>query len=400
MSEWRSTTLGALVEDSGGSIQTGPFGSQLHASDYVTHGIPSVMPANIGDNVIVEDGIARINQADAERLSRHRLEPGDIVYSRRGDVERRALVRDENAGWLCGTGCLRVHFGVRPTVDPAFVSYCLGADWTREWIVQHAVGATMLNLNTGILSAVPLDVPNLAEQRAIAEVLGALDDKIAANTRLAETADGYVREARVATGGQDRIRVGTLVDSVRDAVDPGNLDPATPYIGLEHIPRRMSWLPDWGSAGDVTSGKNRFTAGDVLFGKLRPYFHKVVTAPASGVCSTDVVVLRAKSAELAGFAFAAISSDDVVQAVTASSEGTRMPRASWKDLAAVEVPWPGQVEAERFSSHFEQIRAAVFSALAENRTLAATRDTLLPQLMSGKLRVRDAEQITNEVVGP
>src|SRR2546422_6482046 len=97
--EWEYTTLGAACERGGGDIQTGPFGSQLHASDYVPSGIPSVMPQNIGDNVIVEDGIARISPNDAARLSRYLLREGDIVYSRRGDVERRALVRLEQSGW-------------------------------------------------------------------------------------------------------------------------------------------------------------------------------------------------------------------------------------------------------------------------------------------------------------
>lgn len=70
---WEPTTLGELVKRSGGTIQTGPFGSQLHASDYVPVGVPFVMPVNIGDNRIIEDGIARIGDADAQRLSRYQL---------------------------------------------------------------------------------------------------------------------------------------------------------------------------------------------------------------------------------------------------------------------------------------------------------------------------------------
>src|SRR6266702_1468976 len=93
--DWQVTTLGELCRAGLGDIQTGPFGSQLHASDYVPAGIPSVMPQNIGDNFIVEDGIARITAEDAARLSRYLLNVGDIVYSRRGDVERRALVRSD-----------------------------------------------------------------------------------------------------------------------------------------------------------------------------------------------------------------------------------------------------------------------------------------------------------------
>ncbi|MBC7306768.1 MAG: hypothetical protein H5T80_07510 [Dietzia sp.] len=148
----------------------------------------------------------------------------------------------------------------------------------------------------------------------------------------------------------------------------------------------------------MTSAKAAFREGDVLFGKLRPYFHKVVAAPKPGICSTDVLVLRARESALRGFVLAALASDATVAAATASSEGTRMPRTSWKDLAAVEVAWPGSSAAEAFSSEVEALRATVEARLAENLTLAPTRDALLPALMSGTLRVRDAERVVEEVV--
>lgn len=124
-SHWETMTLGEACAKGGGNVQTGLFGSQLHASDYVPVGIPFVMPQNIGDNRILTDGVARITSADVERLSRYILQKGDIIYSRRGDVERRALVRDEEDGWMCGSGCLRVRFGYG-FIDPLYASYYLG----------------------------------------------------------------------------------------------------------------------------------------------------------------------------------------------------------------------------------------------------------------------------------
>jgi type I restriction enzyme S subunit len=191
-SGWKYKTLGAACEDGGGHIQTGPFGSQLHASDYVADGVPYIMPQNIGDNRIIEYGIARITPEDALRLSRYLVRTGDIVYSRRGDVERRALVRDREDGWLCGTGCLRIRLGERGA-DPRYASYYLGHPLVREWIVRHAHGATMPNLNTSILAACPFLEPPLAEQRAIAHILGTLDDKIELNRRMSETLEAMAR---------------------------------------------------------------------------------------------------------------------------------------------------------------------------------------------------------------
>lgn len=100
--EWVSTTLGELVDTFGGSVQTGPFGSQLHAADYVSEGIPSVMPKNIRIEEIDVEDIARISLSDAERLKKYLLAEGDIVYSRRGDVEKCALVTKNETNWLCG----------------------------------------------------------------------------------------------------------------------------------------------------------------------------------------------------------------------------------------------------------------------------------------------------------
>jgi type I restriction enzyme, S subunit len=189
---WEFTTLGEICQRGGGNIQTGPFGSQLHASDYVPVGVPSIMPTNIGENRIVEDGIVRITEEDANRLGQHRLRAGDIIYSRRGDVEKRALIREREEGWFCGTGCLKVLLG-SGVVDPLFASLFLGHPAIREWIVRHAVGATMPNLNTAIMSAVPFALPPLAEQKAIAAVLGALDDKIELNRRMNATLEAMAR---------------------------------------------------------------------------------------------------------------------------------------------------------------------------------------------------------------
>jgi type I restriction enzyme, S subunit len=183
---WRHTTLGAEVERCGGAVQTGPFGSQLHASDYVPAGIPVVMPKDIGGRRVSTASIARIREDDAVRLARHRLLPGDVVYSRRGDVERHALISDRETGWLCGTGCLLVRLGPK-WPSPMFASFALDRPETRAWISQHAIGATMPNLNTGILSAVPLVMPPDDILRAFARVVDPLQSLVVA--RDAETSE-------------------------------------------------------------------------------------------------------------------------------------------------------------------------------------------------------------------
>ncbi|WP_108819916.1 restriction endonuclease subunit S [Pseudovibrio sp. Alg231-02] len=156
---WKLTTLGQLCSDGGGTIQTGPFGSQLHASDYVEFGIPSIMPKNISIEGISTEDIARITTDDANRLAKYLVKEGDIVYSRRGDVEKCSLISEKESGWLCGTGCLKVSLGDYSSVPSSYIHAYLSHPAIREWISRRAVGATMPNLNTSILSEVPILVP-------------------------------------------------------------------------------------------------------------------------------------------------------------------------------------------------------------------------------------------------
>jgi type I restriction enzyme S subunit len=176
------TTLGEVVRRTRGTLQTGPFGSQLHASDYTRFGTPLVMPINLGDNEIRESGIARIGPKDTRRLRRHALREGDIVFSRRGDVGRRSIVRTSQAGWLCGTGCLAARFGSNlSTVNPAYVAQYLGSNPAQTWLQNNAVGGTMPNLNTSILAALPIRLPPRAVQDAI---VASLDDARATVVRI------------------------------------------------------------------------------------------------------------------------------------------------------------------------------------------------------------------------
>lgn len=175
---WEHVTLGEISIN----IQTGPFGSQLHQSDYSENGTPVVMPKDLVAGHISVESIARVSENHVNRLSRHKIEVGDILYSRRGDVGRCAFAREVEQGWLCGTGCLRVTIDKSKAI-PKFVFYQLQKDDTVGWVEKHAIGATMLNLNTSILSKIPIEMPTLAEQKAIVDILSAYDDLIENNKK-------------------------------------------------------------------------------------------------------------------------------------------------------------------------------------------------------------------------
>ncbi|MBO7752279.1 restriction endonuclease subunit S [Burkholderia pseudomallei] len=183
---WHASTLEGLTVTGKGLIQTGPFGSQLHASDYSIEGVPVVMPQDLEGRRISTARVARVSSDHVKRLSRHKLRAGDIVFSRRGDVARHATVSSAEAGWLCGTGCLLVRPG-EEWPSRTYVSLALATTTASDWLYRHAVGATMPNLNTGILGALPVLLPAEPVLLVFEKVAGALEERISKNLAQAET---------------------------------------------------------------------------------------------------------------------------------------------------------------------------------------------------------------------
>ena len=176
--EWKKVKLGEISAD----IQTGPFGSQLHMSDYSEKGIPVVMPKDMINGKITEENIERVTDNHVKRLNRYIISSGNILYARRGDVGKCVYVSEKESGWLCGTGCLRININTA-IANPKFVFFQLQKTETIGWVEKNAVGATMLNLNTSILANVPLHLPPLPTQQKIASVLSAYDDLIENNRK-------------------------------------------------------------------------------------------------------------------------------------------------------------------------------------------------------------------------
>ncbi|MBN1584468.1 MAG: restriction endonuclease subunit S, partial [Anaerolineae bacterium] len=175
---WEIALLGDILKSSGGNVQTGPFGSLLHASDYVPRGFPVVMPKDLTiRGTISSDSIACIGLDDYQRLERYHLQAKDILVARRGEIGRRGLVTERESGWLCGTGCLRIRPG--HLLDSQFLAQMFEATWLREWLTVNAIGTTMLNLSARILNSMPIPLLPIQEQQEIAHILVTTDSKIA-----------------------------------------------------------------------------------------------------------------------------------------------------------------------------------------------------------------------------
>ena len=176
------------------SIQTGPFGTQLHSSDYVAGGIPVINPINMVAGELIPDPKCSVDEATATRLSTHALRHGDIVIARRGEMGRVAVVAASQDGWLCGTGSMRMR--ISKNASPEFVARVLATRGCREWLAQHSVGSTMQNLNPTIVGAVSIPVPPIAEQQLILEELEAKERKSRELQREVERAEMILLEYR------------------------------------------------------------------------------------------------------------------------------------------------------------------------------------------------------------
>lgn len=448
--DWEISTLGDIVARGGGSIQTGPFGSQLHASDYVDHGIPSIMPQNIANDRISEEGIARITEEDAKRLSKYRVRKGDIIYSRRGDVERRALVRQEHDGWLCGTGCLKVSFG-HGLVVPEYAAFYLSHPASRSWVVQHAVGATMPNLNTSILSALPFVLPPISEQKRIAGALCPLDDKIELNRRMNETLEEMAR----ALFRDWFIDFGPTRRQMDGATDPaaimGHAFPDNKASALAPLfPARLgdNGAPDdWGlrnlkSLGHIITGKTpstkepKYYGSDVPFLKIPDMHGKIYVLETGTMLSSEGAASQEKKTLPKGsVSVSCIATPGLVvlnhrETQTNQQINSIVPFVdkhryfvfwSCRELAAevmvrgsggsvfhnmnkttfenLDVIFPGDKLASMIRSAVEPLHMKILVNEEENQTLTQIRDLLLPKLMSGEIQLKDKPIIQDTLDG-
>jgi type I restriction enzyme S subunit len=300
----------------------------------------------------------------------------------------------------------------------------------------HRDGTVAERLNLTTIRQLPVVVPPLPEQRAIAHILGTLDHKIEMNRRMNETLKAMARAlfkswfvdfdpVRAKAEGRDPDlpehiadlfpdsfedselgeipkgwevgALGDVAEHPRRGIQPDSIDPALPYIALEHMPKRCIALSDWGVANGLESNKFEFRKGEILFGKLRPYFHKVGVAPVDGVCSTDIVAVAPHSSLWFGFILDHMSSEKFVEYTNAGSTGTKMPRTSWNDMAGYAIVLPPKTVAKAFTERLQPPVAQIVAGIHEVHTLAALRDTLLPKLISGAIRVRHADRIVGTI---
>lgn len=428
---WRYCALGDVVEPSRsiayGIVQPGPDNPA---------GVPMIRVQDFRQGAVDLSSPLRVSPQIAARYSRTRLYGGELLITLVGTVGITAIAPAdaEGANVARAVGVVPV----RSDIGALYVSYALRLPVLQDLIAAWCNTTVQATLNLKELSRLPLPLPPQEERHAIAGVLKALDDKIALNRRMNHTLEttaaalfrswfvdfdpvvakaerrreigvppkvqellpNSLAEAEGATIplGWHAAAFGDIAKSHRDFVAPRDIDSSLPYIGMDNMPRCSIALDAWETDSTLDSSKARYRRGDVLFGKLRPYFHKVGIAPNDGVCSTEILVLRPIQPEYYGLLVMMASSVEFVEYASAAAEGTRMPRVSWDYLARYPLVLPPLPVACEFTAMVQPMFDRIVGNVHENRTLAALRDTLLPQLLSGAIRLRDAERAVGVAV--
>jgi type I restriction enzyme S subunit len=418
---WTQTTIGELITKHGGSIKTGPFGTTLKAAEYSREGVPLISVGEIGYGTItIHESTPRVSPKVTERLSVYLLEEGDIVFGRKGAVDRSAIVQPEQSGWFLGSDGIRLRLPRDgKECDARFLSYCLQEKSHRAWILSHATGTTMPSLNQGVIERIPIPLPPLPIQRAIARLLGTMDEKIKGNRRIARTLEAMAMAlfeswfVRFEYGARERRhvteptpvlpegwRVGTLGDIAEvNARTLSRLDdlPFIDYIEISEVMRgEVNVVTRYARGTEPSRARRRLRHGDTVMSTVRPdrgaHFLCLDPSP-SLIASTGFAVLSAKDADWA-FVYVAATNPAVGVLLGRLADGGAYPAVRAEAIANVPIALPNDMTLRRV---FHNIAAPLLQRAEicrrQTATLAAMRDALLPKLISGEISVPTPESI-------
>ena len=369
-------------------------------------GVPFVTISNIdaADGSIDFSNTAHVPNSYFESLKpERRPRPGDVLYSVVGSFGIPSLVKDQKPF------VFQRHVAIlRPNdrIEPEYLYYSMKSRNFYHWADSVAIGAAQRTVTLGQLREKTIELPPLPVQNRIAGVLSAYDKLIENNRRqiklLEEAAQRLYKEWFVdlrfpghettpihngVPEGWKRTTVGKICELIRDSSRPDERNESTMYIGLEHMPKNSICLNMYGDVSSVTGSKLNFRKNDILFGKIRPYFHKVGFAQCNGVTSTDTLVMRAKP-NCFGLLLEIVSSDVYVAYATATSKtGTKMPRADWNAMSAYELLEPSARVLAQFDGFVKQITDEIMNLSDQIVAAREARDRLLPKLMSGEIEV-------------
>ncbi|TQE99231.1 MAG: restriction endonuclease subunit S [Spiribacter salinus] len=421
------------------AIVGGPFGSNLVSRDYVESGVPVIRGQNMGARWVSGD-FAYVSHEKAKSLEANLARPGDIVFTQRGTLGQVSIVPDEPIDFYLVSQS-QMKLTVNSTIaDKLFIYYIFTSSAQQDYIQQNAIQTGVPHTNLGILRSTPLTLPPLPEQRAIAHILGTLDDKIELNRRMNETLEAMARAlfhdwfvafgpTRAKMAGQEPYLPKRLWDLFPDALNDAGIPEGWKTKALGDVTSKIGSgaTPRGGKTVYVDSGvalirsQNVYDANfawdglayidsnaadslrnvvvqdlDVLFNITGASILRTCLAPIEALparVNQHVCIIRAGLETCPYFLHLWMLLDRTKEYLIGLNAGGSREAITKGHLEGT----PILQASSSIHEHFSAVVTPWFKRIAANNseviTLTALRDTLLPKLISGELRVPDVERI-------
>ena len=402
--KWEKVKLGDIAT----CIQPGPFGSQLHNSDYSKEGTPIIMPKDIVGGAIVHSGLLKVSEEHVKRLSRHQVYEGNLMVARKGDVRKCAYITANENGWMTGSDCLKVVLD-ESKCYPKFIYYQLRSEHIGRWLEKVSIGATMPSLNTGLLSGIEMVLPPIEIQKQIAGILSVYDDLIENNQKqiklLEEAAQRLYKEwfvdlrfpghenTKIVDGvpeGWQWCKVRDVADINSSALPKNYKEDFIDYVDLGsvrcgHIETRTRYNLNEAPGRAKRCAKD----GDIIWGMVRPNLkaYALVTNPKeTDVFSTGFAVLSAKKVPYS-YLYCAVTQEEFVGYLVNATNGAAYPAVKPVHFEVADILKPDDKVLEQFHSVADLIFRKIEMLDKQNHNLSEARDLLLPKLMNGEVEV-------------
>lgn len=403
---WEKVKLGDIAT----CIQPGPFGSQLHQSDYSEFGTPIIMPKDMIDGKISHSNLIFVGEEHTKRLCRHQVHAGNIMVARKGDVRKCVFITENEDGWMTGSDCLKVALKENYCY-PRFIYYQLRSSFIGRWLEKISIGATMPSINTGLLSGIELVLPPIKTQKRIADILSAYDDLIENNQKqiklLEEAAQRLYKQwfIDLRFPGHETTKI---VDGIPEGWSWKSIlkNDIFKFVSSHVLPfkgeKTYYATADVNGTNIVSSGEkitfdnkpSRAAIQPVLFSvwfarmsnsyKILNCFGENSWMEKSAILSSGFAGFSSK-VEFYGFVCQTIASKYFNEEKDRYATGATQVSLTNEGLAKINVLIPSEHVIIQYSKFVEPLMYKAELLKNENFKLKESRDRLLPKLMNGEL---------------
>ena len=370
--------LEELVKNGEIEIKTGPFGTQLKAAEYVESGTPVLNVKNLGYSTVVTTKVDYVGEKTLERLSMHILKEGDIVFGRKGAVDRHAYIGANEAGWMQGSDCIRLRVNTNK-INPRYLSYYFLTPKHKAFMISMCShGTTMASLNQGILSKIEIDLPERCIQDRIVSIIAVLDKKRKTNEKLNKNLEQQAQA----------IYSRMFIEHRQESWSTGQLsDLISVKYGKDHKKLADGNYPVYGSGGIMRYVEKPLYTGESVLIPRKGTLNNVMYVNEAFWSVDTMFYTEMLRPNIAKFVYHFVKSKDLASL----NAGSAVPSMTTNILNAMQLYIPDEKTLEKF----ENIVSPMYSAMQENtkesKILANTSDALLPKLMPGELDVSDID---------